>query len=427
MPGHRSVQRTSSTTSKKHSARKSSRRQRRGRKNRRPTAARASRQRASRHTTPLFKQSIKKWVETVFRGRAHHKQVMSLVMVTVGVAHAAVLGVAAVGTAIARAFGKVPKHGIKQFDRFLSNAKHELVHIWEALVPIMVGPRPRIEVAMDWTCFDEDDHWTLSLSLVTRGRRTIPLVWQTIKKSEVNGNQKFFERLLLLALYAVIPRKVKVVVVADRGFGDVRQYDFIRAEIGWDFVIRYRKDIHVRYHGQMTPSSALVPTRRQVRIIRRTVLTKRKAGPYTVVLCQATGMKAPWCLATSLVETSPREVVRIYGHRFQCEETFRDLKDRRYGYGLRFTRVKSSSRRDRCILAFVLAYVVQTVLGVLSERLGLDRQLRANTESRRTHSLFRQGRSLLGELESHVFDALAACLRSAIKMLLSKGLLEVIP
>jgi hypothetical protein len=356
----------------------------------------------------LFKQSIKKWVQTAFRGAVHHKQVMSLVMVTVGVAHAACLGVAAVGTAMARAFGKVPKHGIKQFDRFLSNPKHELVRIWEVLVPIMIGPRPRAEVAMDWTCFDEDDHWTLSLSLVTRGRRAIPLVWQTVKKSEVKGNQRFFERLLLLALFAVIPRKVEVVVVADRGFGDVRHYNFIRAKLGWDFVIRYRKDIHVRYRGEMTPSSVLVPGRRLVRIIRNTVLTKRQAGPYTVVLCQACGMKAPWCLATSLVDASPREVVRIYGRRFQCEETFRDLKDRRYGYGLRFTRIKNASRRDRCILAFVLAYVVHTVLGVLSERLGMDRQLR-------------------GELDSHVFSALAACSRSAINMLLSKGLLEVIP
>ena len=177
----------------------------------------------------------------------------------------------------------------------------------------------------------------------------------------------------------------------------------------------------------MTPSSALVPARGQVRIIRSTVFTRRKAGPYTAVICQASGMKGPWCLATTLVDTSPREVVRIYGRRFQCEETFRDLKDRRYGYGLRFTRIKESCRRDRCILAFVLAYVVQTVLGVLSEHLGLDRELRANTESRRTHSLFRQGCSLLGELESHVFDALAACMKSAIKMLLSKGILEVIP
>lgn len=427
MPRRRSVQRTSSTTSRRDFARKPSWRQRRGRKNRRPTAAHAARQRASRHTAPLFKRSVKKWVETAFRGKLHHKQVTSLVMVTVGVAHAVCLGVAAVGTAMARAFGKVPKHGIKQFDRFLSNAKHELVRTWDVLVPIMVGPRPRAEVAMDWTCFDEDDHWTLSLSLVTRGRRTIPLVWRTVNKSEVKGNQRFFERLLLLALYAVIPRKVEVVVVADRGFGDVRQYDFIHEEIGWDFVIRYRKDIHVRYRGEMVPSSALVPTRGQVRVIRRTVLTRHKAGPYTVVLCQASRMKAPWCIATSLVETSSREVVRIYGRRFQCEETFRDLKDRRYGYGFRFTRIKNASRRDRCILAFVLAYVVQTVLGVLSERLGLDRQLRANTESRRTHSLFRQGRSLLGHLQSHVFDALAACLRSAIKVLLSKGILEVIP
>mgnify|MGYP006271673733 CR=1 FL=1 len=45
--------------------------------------------------------------------------------------------------------------------------------------------------------------------------------------------------------------------------------------------------------------------------------------------------------------------------------------------------------------ALALAVALLTLLGAVGEDLGLDRQLRANTAKRRTHSLFRQGREYL--------------------------------
>jgi hypothetical protein len=217
-----------------------------------------------------------------------------------------------------------------------------------------------------------------------------------------------------------------VVIVADRGFGDVRQYAFIKHDMGFDFVIRYRKKIHVLYQGQLKASSTLVPRRGQIRVIRDTLLTRSKDGPYTVVLCKAAGMKDAWCLATSLAEAKGKEIVRIYSRRFQCEETFRDLKDRRYGYGLRFMKIRNASRRDRCILVFTLAYIVQTLVGVISEHLGLDKTIRANTETRRTHSLFRQGRSLLGNVKASAYWEISSQLNIILNQLFAMGILEMI-
>jgi len=374
----------------------------------------------------MMQQSLRRMVERIFSGGLHHKQVTSLGMLAVGVLHASVLGVAAVGTAMARAFAKIPKHGIKQLDRYLSNRKVRLLDIWTHLIPVLAGPRRRLLISMDWTEFDADDHSTLGLAMITRGKRTIPLVWVTVKKSTLKGRQKSWERMALMALLAAVPKTIQVIIVADRGFGDVQQYDFINDVLGFDFVIRYRQQIHVMYRGAMTPSSALVPRRGQVRVIRDTRVTHSKEGPYTVVLCKASGMKAPWCLATSLQQTTGREVVRIYSRRFQCEETFRDLKDRRYGYGLRFTRIKDAGRRDRFILLFALTYILQTVVGVGSERLGLDKELRANTETRRTHSLFRQGRALLGEVDRDTYVKLRQQLLSLLSLLFTRGIWEVI-
>ena len=100
-------------------------------------------------------------------------------------------------------------------------------------------------------------------------------------------------------------------------------------------------------------------------------------------------------------------------------------KDRRFGYGLRFTKIKRCDRRDRMLFLFCLAYVVLLLMGAASERLGLDRLLRANTVSERTHSLFRQGRELLGELAREIYEAVAAALWDSFNCLSAKGLLEV--
>lgn len=428
MPRNRSIQRTISTRDKVHRGLSQSRCQSPRRKPRKNSKKRHlyRNSRAARHTSPLFKRNLKQIVKKVFGDLLHHKQVNSLFMIAVGVVHSALLGVAAVGTSMARTFGKKPKHGIKQVDRFLSNKKLEMLALFECLIPFVVGSRRQILVAMDWTEFDADDHSTISLALITRAKRTIPLIWLTVKKSELEGNQKWYERLALMSLYAALPKGFQVIIVADRGFGDVRQYAFIKETLGFDFVIRYRQRIYVLHKQRLQASSTLVPGRGQVRVIRDTVLTGQRVGLYNVVLVKASGMKDAWCLATSLSVNRGKEIAKIYGRRFQCEETFRDLKDRRYGYGLRFTKIRDAGRRDRFILVFTLAYIAQVLMGVASEHLGLDKTIRANTETRRTHSLFRQGRSLLGNVESSTYAALGTLLIELFNQLFSEGILEVI-
>ncbi|MCG7852009.1 MAG: hypothetical protein MIO92_05755, partial [Methanosarcinaceae archaeon] len=54
-----------------------------------------------------------------------------------------------------------------------------------------------------------------------------------------------------------------------------------------------------------------------------------------------------------------------------------------------------------------LAYLIFTLMGVASEHLGLDKELRSNTETRRTHSLFRQGVDLYGFFVSEVYNVIS--------------------
>jgi hypothetical protein len=379
----------------------------------------------AKHTAPLYRSAIQKLVHKAYGALLHKKQQLSLFMIGYAIIWSDRLGIAEVGTALARrAFGgRMPKHGKKQVDRCLSNENLALPRLFAGYVPMVVGRCVSIGVALDWTEFDKDDHSTVSLSLVTRSRRSIPLVWLTVKKSELKGRQRKHERKVLRMLADALPLGLHVIILADRGFGDVKLYHYIQRTLGFDFVIRFRPNIYVESEGWLWPAGDLVPRNGRIRVLRDTTITEKEVGPYTVVLTKAAGMKEPWCLATSL--SDGKEVVRWYSRRFQCEEAFRDLKDKRYGYGLRLTRIRKCKRRDRFLLLFALAYLVQTLMGAGSEAVGLDKDLRSNTVQDRIHSLFNQGRALLGKLRQELHSKLAERFEMSMKELLRVGLDEL--
>ena len=100
-------------------------------------------------------------------------------------------------------------------------------------------------------------------------------------------------------------------------------------------------------------------------------------------------MLSLWTLATTAVTVF--KIVAMYGKRFTIEESFRDTKDPRYGLGLADVHIKRPDRRDRMLLIAVVAQALLTLLGAAAEAAGLDKTMKANTVTKRTHSLFRQG------------------------------------
>lgn len=349
-------------------------------------------------------------------------QVLCLALVTFGAVRADRLGVAAVGRAMATGRAKDPKHGIKQVDRFLSNTKLSPENVWPAMLQTLVGKRNQILVTMDWTDFDADDQTTLAISLVTRSRRTQLLVWKTVRKSTLAGHQSGYERELLETLRRVLPADVRVIVLADRGFGSTGLFDHMLGIQGFDFVVRFRSCIHVHADNVRAKASTLVPSNGRIKVFHYALLTTDRAGPYNVVLYKARGMKDSWCLATSLPTTDGRAIVDAYAHRFECEEGFRDAKDRRFGMGLKQATISKPDRRDHMMLIFALAYLILTLVGCASEHVGADRALRANTVRTRTHSLFCQGRQWMnGQAPARLLAALLDRVAQLVSALLRHG------
>jgi hypothetical protein len=334
---------------------------------------------------------VRKYLDGIFAEDVHAKRVMSLANGAVGVMTGASLAVSIIGQSLAQARGLLSKHAIKQVDRLLSN---QGIVVWDMFAPWVaevVGARKTIVVAMDWTDFDADDQATLALSLVTNHGRATPLLWLSVLKDELKDQRNDFEDLCLARLAQVLPQGVAVTILADRGFGDTKLFDFLDT-LGFAYVIRFRGNIHVSAaDGQTRLAAAWVGKGGRARKLRDAEVTAGRHKVGAVVCVKARDMKEAWCLAASNAEATAREIMNYYAKRWTIEPGFRDTKDLRFGMGLSVLRIADPQRRDRLLLLNAFAIVLLTLLGAAGESLGMDRHLKVNTAKRRTHSLFRQG------------------------------------
>jgi len=343
-------------------------------------------------TQAIRPRRVLQFVSSIFDEDLHVKRVQSLADATTGVLQGARLAVGAVGRALAVAKDLDPKHAIKQVDRFFSNTGVDVWHLFANWVPYVVGSRPEIVVALDWTDYDQDDQSTIALHLVTKHGRATPLMWKTVLKSELKDRRNEHEDALLERFREVLPTTVKVTVLADRGFGDQALYELLKDQLGFDFIVRFRGVVKVADEQGVTKSAhEWVPESGRPRLLRKARVTKTRREVAAVVCVKAPGMKEPWCLASSHDEKTAADIVKLYGKRFTIEESFRDLKNLRFGMGLTDTRVSSTARRDRILLVGAIAASLITLLGAAGEACGLDMRMKANTVKTRTHSLLNQG------------------------------------
>lgn len=321
----------------------------------------------------------------------HAKRVLSLSNGVIGVIHAAALAVHFIGEGLSAAMGTDPKHAVKQVDRLLSNSAISVWLFFARWVPFVVGPRKALRVALDWTEFDRDGQATIALYLLTKHGRATPLVWKTVRKSELKDRQGQYEDEVIERLHELLAPDVRVTLLADRGFGNQERYKHLDL-LGWSYVIRFRENILVKSaEGESKPAADWVAKNGRAKILRKAQVTADLTHVGAVVCMKAAGMKEAWCLATNRTDLSPTEIIELYGRRFTIEETFRDQKDSRFGLGLSATHIKDPARRDRLLMLAAFAQGLLTLLGAASEAAGLDRYLKVNTVKRRTHSLFRQG------------------------------------
>jgi hypothetical protein len=106
-------------------------------------------------------------------------------------------------------------------------------------------------------------------------------------------------------------------LVFDRGFGNESIVEHLHAA-GATFYIRLKAGRFVEYDGQRTEVKQLNEKDTAIRLYGLTLRVIRSP--------KSRRAKEPWYILTNDMQSSRAKVVRIYYHRFEIEETFRDVK-----------------------------------------------------------------------------------------------------
>ena len=314
------------------------------------------------------------------------------------------------------------KHQIKAVDRLLGNRhlSRERNGLYRAMAQTFLRGKRRPVVLVDWSDVQSGREWVMLKAALAVDGRALTLYEQVFPISRYNSpgaNREF-----LASLRSILPDSCRPIVVTDAAFRSpwFREVD----SYGWDWVGRVRSNAkyfrgetgrwcatrslypeattHPRYIGHTKlgqhrgcDANLYLVREHKVRLGR----PRRRRGPRRAnEQAYRRSHREPWLLATSLPHGhgSERLVTKLYAMRMQIEETFRDLKCHRWGFGLCYSRCNDIRRLQAMLLLGALATLLSWLVGLAARSLGLHRHLQANTERRRpVLSVFFVGRELL--------------------------------
>jgi Transposase DDE domain len=275
-----------------------------------------------------------------------------------------------------------PKHGLrhrlKRLWRFLDNGRVDPLAVQAALVPEVVarlGCPKRLGLAVDWTMFDavlpggrRVRYQVLRVAVPRRGR-ALPLLQVAYDRDRLppDRSQNQLEEATLDAVLRALPRGVRAVVLADRGFARASFLEWLRGHpAGVDFVVRVDKGTCLTgpdgRRWKLGAEGLALGQLRWAPGVRYGLYHGRPRGlVVNVALCwRASARRAsrrphrvpeePWYLATSLGRAE--QAVAWYWQRGWIEQSFKDAKSR---FGLKRVQVGCPERLSRLLAALTLA------------------------------------------------------------------------
>jgi Transposase DDE domain len=242
------------------------------------------------------------------------------------------------------------KSAIKRAWRFTCNERIEVSDAMAEVIQKLVRKRKkRILISFDWTEFRE--FHTLMAAACIKGR-SVPLLWASYKEWQFLRSQNSLEEGLLRLLRTLIPETIRVVILADRGFGRA-EWAAVGQDLKFDSVVRIKPNVTVASKRDRGVLSKYPVFKGIAHVLRDVQYRADGRVTHHVVIRWRPGLPKkrdqPWYLMTNL-EGRAERLCQLYGCRMQVEELFRDQKNRRNGWALRNTRIQHADRFDRFLL-----------------------------------------------------------------------------
>ena len=306
------------------------------------------------------------WVVTVCAGSLRLSQAKTLAVIVAAAMRCQRVSLGNLG----RQMLGSPKHQIKRCWRFCANDRVESSQAMRGIVKRLIRKRKKpLLVALDWV--DLKGYQTLMAAAVLKGR-SVPLCWASTTGHVYDGHKSrnAFEESLLLVLRSMIPTRVKVIILADRGFGRTALAGFCQRQ-GFNYLIRIQPKVTVRLHGFRGKLLDYPVKKGIAKVLKRVSYRSDQAVTQSVVVRWRKDLPPKrdecWFLMTDLPGTA-HQLCQLYGKRMTIEQLFRDAKSKRNGWSLRDTQLKTPERLDRLLLILAIAYLLLCGLGLLARQ-----------------------------------------------------------
>ena len=374
------------------------------------------------HATQLLNTHLQKHCQGI-----HKKRRVSLLSLVNACIHGKKLSVTGLGRGIKNAVYE--KHNIKRADRLVGNkALHqERGIIYQAMMKWMIGQHKQPVILVDWSDLREDRSFHLLRASLPVGGRALTL-YDEVHPQKKLGNTDV-EKRFLQRLKKLLPADCCPIIITDAGYR-TPWFNAVQA-LGWDFVGRVAghtmiklpsttqwshlkaifnmATLRPRYLGFIDlvkrnplPCHAYLAKKTPKGRIDKTKQGHRSTSTYSKT--NALRARMPWLIVTSLPGGSAitKRIMALYATRMQIEESFRDIKNARWGFSLDEAKSSTAARYENLLLIGVLATFSVWLIGKVAELKKIHRQYQANSiKTRNVLSTFYLGCRVLHKQENN--------------------------
>ena len=254
----------------------------------------------------------------------------------------------------------------KQLSRLIHNPRLKPKDFAEWLCRQVLRQVPgtgKVRITIDWTT--EDDQHLLVISLVV-GRRALPIYWRAYSQDVLKGRMKRYEQAVIKRAFKLIfqyvePRRIRL--TADRGFPDDDLFALLE-QLKINFIIRVKGNVKVFYRERWVKLNTIgFVGKARRRNLGRLYYCERSPRQLWITMSRARnkqGKLETWYLVSNL-SLRAKHSAKEYGHRFGCEEGFRDAK---WYLGFTAARIEKIDAWSRMFALFAIALLVLTTLGM---------------------------------------------------------------
>jgi len=182
---------------------------------------------------------------------------------------------------------------VRRFRRWLDNDKIDAVSLYGPLIEQALARwgEQALYVALD-TSMLWNTSCLIRLSVIYRGR-AVPLVWCVLQHGSAQVAFKVYQDLLERAAL-LLPRRCKVIVLADRGFADTELMAQLQ-RLGWHWRIRIKSSLWLYRCGRpRCKVERLAVARGQACFWQQVYITAKRYGPVYLAVAQSWQGQDAW-------------------------------------------------------------------------------------------------------------------------------------